>query len=175
MRNPSGLSSQVRMFTRGLCRLMDARREPDAPKSVGGRVRTSLSHGEEGGALIEIALTVPVLLGIVTGVCTFGIAFSNQLSLTQAVGSAGQYLSQIRTTSTNPCADAFSIPDGFDLLEANGTTPTQTGNSCAGSQTNLVQGSPVTVYATYPCTLAVYGVSFASGCQLSAKVTEYEY
>ena len=57
----------------------------------------------------------------------------------------------------------------------NGTTPTQTGNSCAGSQTNLVQGSPVTVYATYPCTLAVYGVSFASGCQLSAKVTEYEY
>jgi Flp pilus assembly protein TadG len=173
------------MFTRGLCRLMDARREPDAPKSVGGRVRTSLSHGEEGGALIEIALTVPVLLGIVTGVCTFGIAFSNQLSLTQAVGSAGQYLSQIRTTSTNPCADAFkalknaapNLTSGNIVMTVtmNGTTPTQTGNSCAGSQTNLVQGSPVTVYATYPCTLAVYGVSFASGCQLSAKVTEYEY
>ena len=173
------------MFIGGLGRLMPARPWPEASKSLGGRLRAWLSHGDEGGALIEIALTVPVLLGLVTGICTFGIAFSNQLTLTQAVGTAGQYLAQIRTTSTNPCADAFTAlknaapnlkPANIAMtVIMNGTTPTQTGNSCSGAQTNLVQGSSVTVQATYPCTLAIYGVSFASGCQLTAKVTEYEY
>jgi Flp pilus assembly protein TadG len=185
MRISGGLRNQARMFTSGLRHLVSARREPEKPKGVGGRIRALFSHGDEGGALIEIALTVPVLLGLVTGICTFGIAFSNQLSLTQAVGVAGQYLSQIRSTSTNPCADAFTaLKNAAPNLTSssismtvimNGTTPTQTGNSCSGAQTNLVQGSSVSVQATYPCTLAIYGLRFASGCQLSAKVTEYEY
>jgi len=153
--------------------------------SIGGRAHASLAHGDDGGALLEIALTMPVLLGIVTGICAFGITFSNQLTLTQAVGSAGQYLAQIRTTSTNPCADTFTalknaapnlLPANISMtVVMNGTTPTQTGNSCSGAQTNLVQGSSVTVYATYPCSLNIYGVKFGSSCQLSAKVTEYEY
>ena len=185
MRFSSGMRNQARMFTNGLSFWKAARPEPEAPKSFGARIRAFLSHGDEGGALIEIALTVPVLLGLVTGICTFGIAFSNQLTLTQAVGAAGQYLSQIRTTSTNPCADAFTAlknaapnlkPASISMtVIMNGTTPTQTGNSCSGAQTNLVQGTSVSVQATYPCTLAIYGITFASGCQLSAKVTEYEY
>jgi hypothetical protein len=35
--------------------------------------------------------------------------------------------------------------------------------------------APVTVYATYPCNIAVYGITIFSSCQLQAKVTEYEY
>jgi Flp pilus assembly protein TadG len=185
MKISRGLRKRAKVLRRGLVHLISAGPGPKSSNSPGGRFGALLSHGDEGGALIEIALTVPVLLGLVTGICAFGIAFSNQLTLTQAVGSAGQYLAQIRTTSTNPCADTFRALKnaGPNLNPAkismtvimNGTTPTQTGNSCSGAQTNLVQGSSVTVQATYPCTLAIYGVSLASGCQLSAKVTEYEY
>jgi Flp pilus assembly protein TadG len=185
MKISSGLRRQAGVFTRGLKRLATAWELRSAARSTSGRTRASLAHGDEGGALIEIALTLPVLLGVVTGICTFGIAFSNQLTLTQAVGSAGQYLAQIRTTSSNPCADAFTaLKNAAPNLKSssismtvimNGTTPTQTGNSCSGAQTNLVQGSSVTVQASYPCTLAIYGVKFATGCQLTAQVTEYEY
>lgn len=181
----SGLCKQARMLTRGLSCLMAARSESDAPRPIGGRTRRVLARGEEGGALIEIALTVPVLLGVLTGIITFGIAYSNQLTLTQAVGAAGQYLAQIRTSTTDPCADAFTAlknaAPGLKsaninmVVTINGTTPTQTSESCKGSQTLMVQGTPVSVYATYPCGLAVYGANLGSSCQLTAKVTEYEY
>jgi hypothetical protein len=55
----------------------------------------------------------------------------------------------------------------------NGTNVT--GNTCSGDQSYLIQGQPITVSATYPCTLQIYAVRFTSACQLSAKVTEYEY
>jgi len=158
------------------------------PRAKGRRLRGLFTRGEEGGALIEMALTAPALLLIFTGLITFATAFKNQIVLTQATGVAGQYLAQIRTTSTNPCSDVFSALKNAapGLASANisvsvtmnGTTPTQTGNSCSGSQTDLVQGSPVTVYATYPCTLSIYSVAgfkLGSGCQLQAEVTEYEY
>lgn len=183
METSSGLRRQARKIIRGLRLLFGAMERRAQRHSIGGRAHVSLAHGDEGGALLEIALTMPVLLGMVTGICAFGLTFSNQLTLTQAVGSAGQYLSQIRSSTTDPCADAFTALKNAapNLASANiamtvvlnGTN--ETGNSCSGKQTLLVQGSPVTVYATYPCSLAVYGVKFASSCQLSAKVTEYEY
>jgi Flp pilus assembly protein TadG len=185
MKISSGLLRQARMFTRGLDRLAAAMRMGCAHRSTNGRVRALHSGGEEGGALIEVALTVPVLLGVLTGIITFGMAYSNQLTLTQATGAAGQYLSTIRTSTTDPCADTFkafkNAAPALDstqinmIVTMNGTTPTQTSESCSGKQTLLVQGTPVTVYATYPCNLGVYGVKFAAGCQISAKVTEYEY
>ncbi len=185
MRIPTALRNQARGFARGLSRLFAFGREANRKQLHSGQLRAQLAHSEEGSTLIELAMTVPVLMGLVTGLFAFGIAYSNQLTLTQAVGSAGQYLAQIRTTSTNPCADTFKalknaapnlVPANVIMtVTINGTTPVQIGESCAGSQTLLVQGTPVTVYATYPCTLNIYGVNLGHSCQLSAKVTEYEY
>ncbi len=181
----SGLLRQARMYTRGLNRLAAAMRLGRVYKLTGGHASTLFCGREEGSALVEVALTVPVLLGLLTGIMSFGIAYSNQLTLTQATGVAGQYLSQIRTSTTDPCADTFKTfknaapsldPTKINMIVTmNGTTPNQTSESCSGQQTLLKAQTPVTVYATYPCGLAVYGVNFASGCQIAAKVTEYEY
>ena len=154
-------------------------------------VYASFGVSEEGGALIEMALTVPLMLALLVGMSSFGIAYKNQIVLTQATGIAAQYLAQIRTSSTDPCADVFTAlknaAPGLTsssisvTVTMNSVTPTQTGNSCSGSQTNLVQGQPVSVYATYPCTLPIiqmYNQKFvgnAGTCSLAAKVTEYEY
>ena len=182
MKTSSGLREQAKIMARSLHRLLGVKRKRALPGSTGG-ARASLSRGDEGGALIEIALTVPVLLAVLTGIVTFGIAYSNQLMLTQAVGTAGQYLAQIRTTSTDPCSDVFSalknaapglISTSISLTTTmNGTA--NTGTSCSGKQTELVQGSTVSVYATYPCSLAIYNLKLPGTCSLTAKVTEYEY
>lgn len=178
-----GLRNQARKLSNGLTHRMAARCGSFVHRSMGGRNRAALARSEEGGALVEMALTVPVLLGVLTAIASFGVAFSNQLTLTQGVGSAGQYLAQIRTSTTNPCADVFSAlknaaptltPASISLtVTMNGSA--NTGTSCSGKQTQLVQGAPVSVYATYPCKLSIYGVDFAGSCQLTAKVTEYEY
>jgi Flp pilus assembly protein TadG len=150
------------------------------------RVR-SMRSGDQGSALVEIALVMPMLLAVITAICAFAVAFNNQLTLTSAVGSGAQYLQLIRLTTTNPCADTLTAienaapnltPASINLsINFNGTTVTS--NSCAGDQSYLVQGQSVTVSATYPCALPImpmgYGTKFVSSCQLAAKVTEYEY
>jgi Flp pilus assembly protein TadG len=150
--------------------------------------RALLRNGEEGSALVEIALVMPMLLAVVTSIFAFGVGFNNQLTLTSAVGSGAQQLQLIRTTTTDPCADTLTaIKNAAPSLTGNSIslsfnfngTEVDNTNSCAGDQTYLVSGQPVTVTAKYPCVLSImpmgYGTKFVSNCQLSAKVTEYEY
>ena len=144
-----------------------------------------LRSDDQGLALIEIAMVMPIFLILMLGIFTFGVALNNQLILTQAVGAGAQYLQQIRSNTTNPCADAAAKVKGaatnLDTTQItitvtmNGTTPSQPGNSCSGHQSDLVQGAPVSVSATYPCNLTIYGVNYAPSCLLRASVTEYEY
>jgi len=188
MKMLSSLQRQARNLECSLVGTAPSNGEDANPRVKSRRLRGLFTRGEEGGALIEMALTAPALLLLFTGLITFAMAYKNQIVLTQATGVAGQYLAQIRTTSTNPCSDVYTAlknaAPGLNSanitvsVTMNGTTPTQTGNSCSGSQTDLVQGSTVTVYATYPCTLSIYSVAgfkLGSSCQLQAEVTEYEY
>jgi Flp pilus assembly protein TadG len=183
MRILRGLRNQARMFTSGLSRLIASRGEPVAPRRTGCRRCAELLHSDEGNPLVEMALVVPVLMTVMTGLITFAMAFSNQVTLTQAVGTAGQYLSQIRTSTTDPCADTFNalknaapgLNSATITMSVTMSGTKYTANSCSGSQTKLVQGSTVTVYATYPCNLEIYKMNFTTACTLAAKVTEYEY
>jgi Flp pilus assembly protein TadG len=144
----------------------------------------ALLKGEsQGNAIIEIALALPMLLALLTGICAFGMAFGNELTLTSAVGAGGQYLQLIRSSTTDPCQDTLTaienaapaLTQGNIQLSFSFNGTSVTGNSCSGDQKYLAQGEPVTVTATYPCALPIYGTRFSAGCQLSAKVTEYEY
>jgi Flp pilus assembly protein TadG len=161
------------------------------PRSIGRWVRALLHRNEEGSALVEIALVTPVLMAVVTGICSFAIGFNNQLTLTSAVGAGAQHLQLIRATTSDPCADTLTaIEAAAPSLKASGiklslaitsisgtgtTSTTETGSSCPGGAALLTQQEPVTVSATYPCALAIYGTTFTNKCQLSAQVSEYEY
>ena len=154
---------------------------------LGRRVR----H-EHGSTLVEAALTLPLFVLVLTGIFSFAFTFWYQLTLTQAVGQAGQYLQQNRLNSalTDPCAAALTVVENSApmltassislSLNIDGTKVSA--NSCA-SDLSTFQGAmsaPVTVSATYPCSFYWYwlysGISRnSSGCKLSAQVTEYEY
>jgi Flp pilus assembly protein TadG len=179
MKIPSGLCQREKATMRGWNRA-----GPPTRAIAGCRILARLRNSE-GGALVEMALVLPVFMLVMTGIFSIGTAYSNQLTLTQAVGSGAQYLQQIRTSTTDPCSDTFTAiknaAPGFSTanlnvtVTMNGVTPTQTGNSCAGAQTNLAEGTTVSVAATYPCNISVYGFKFSSSCLLNAQVSEYEY
>jgi Flp pilus assembly protein TadG len=153
------------------------------------RRRALRRNGEQGQAMVELALVMLPLLMVMTAIYTFATAFNNQVTLTNAVGIGGQYLSSIRTTTSNPCADTLKAIENAApkltaanitlIISINGTL--ETGSTCAGATSTLqgAQGDPVTVTAYYPCFLSImnagYGSNFISNCQLSAKVTELEY
>lgn len=172
--------------------------------SPGGRLkawfrdRRSLAGGEQGSTVVEMALILPVLLTILMGVLSFGIAFSNYLMMTNAANAGAQALSIARGQTTNPCTTVtgpfYAVAPNlaqknllFTITVAppsgvTGTTYTlasgQATPSCAAASTtstpasDLVQNDVASVTVTYPCNLVVYGRNFAPNCTLTAETSE---
>lgn len=156
--------------------------DPARPSSLeSNRMRRFLC--ERGNALVEFAFVLPMMMVVVTGLYSFGITLSNQIALTQATGAGAQYLQTLRGNTTDPCADTLTAIQGaapnLNVSALNLTLTTNgvaaTGSSCPGQVSNLKQGQPVSVSATYPCTLMIYGLNLGRSCQLAAQVTEFEY
>jgi Flp pilus assembly protein TadG len=154
--------------------------------SLGERVWTRLRTGNDGGALVEFALVLPMLLLLLTGMFSFGIALNNYLTLTDATSIGARYLATDRGVDLDPCAASVAIAKGtaFGLNPAtlsftfviNGTTyPGLSCNSTSlttGAAGNMVQGTAAQVTITYPCSLGVYGKNYIPGCTLTAQTTE---
>ena len=135
---------------------------------------------QRGGTLIEFTLVMPVLLAIMTGMVSFGFALHNDLLLTNAVNTGAQLLSFSRGQTSDPCATASAainsaaptLASGVSLtFVINGSTYSST-TSCSAATANMVQGASAQVTATYPCTLAVVGMSFPA-CHLGTSTTEF--
>ena len=141
---------------------------------------------ENGQAMVEMALVLPILLLVVTGILTFGIAFNNYVLLTEATGIGARTLAISRGATTDPCATASSaIIAAAPLLTPanlsftfvlNGATYTgvscSSGSSTTGAAGNLVQGTNAVVTVNYPCSLAVFGANYAPQCSLRAQMAE---
>lgn len=130
----------------------------------------------DGGALVEIAVTLPIILLIMTGIFSFSVALHQKLQLSEAVSNGGRTIA-IERGDSNPClttANAiYSAAPGLDpskmtLKISFGTTSNNAG-SCSGA--TMTAGDNATVYAEYPCSLGVYGVNFAA-CTLRTEINE---
>ena len=157
------------------------------PRSRGLRLRALLRCGDQGSALVEFAMLLPMLLLLTTGIMVFGVAMNNYLQLTNAVSIGARTLAVSAQMVLDPCATASTAitnaapnlpPSNFTFTYTlNGTT--YTGTSCSsstvttGAAGNLASGTTVTVTATYPLNLSVFGKVFSqSNAVLSATSTE---
>ena len=163
-------------------------------RSLGKRLRARLRTSKEGcQAAVEFALVLPILLLIVTGIFTFGIAFHDYLELTDAVSIGARQLAIGRSacmgtgcpTTTDPCAATVAIIENaapFLVWQSMKFTITLNGNaygaSCSSSSVttgaagNMAQGTAATVTVSYPCNLLVFGANLAPNCQMYAQTTE---
>ncbi len=148
------------------------------------RMREWAIH-DGGQSALEFALTAPVLLLIVTGITTFGIAMNNYLSLTEATNVGARQLAITRGQGSDPCSlAAATVAAAAPLLKNTGSSTTGFGftfvingttynsNPPTCSNATLTQGSPVVMTVTYPCSLKVYGKNLAPTCYLTAQTTE---
>ena len=135
---------------------------------------------ENGQALIEFALSLPILLLVLFGLCTFGIGFSNYLMLEDATNVGARQLAISRSQTNDPCATVSSsvFAAAPNLTKANlaftyvvNGTPFA-GTSCTPATSSMVQGATAKVTVTYPCSLASYRWNFGSVCSLTASTAE---
>jgi Flp pilus assembly protein TadG len=142
----------------------------DVRQGAGRRLRR-----EDGQALVEFAVVLPLLLILVTGIIQFGLVFNRYITLTDAVSSGAQTLALGRSL-TDACDPAVSqtlqsasaigltagqvtpsFPSSSDQCGTGTYVYSTSGNTVAtGNSWN--QGDQATVTATQPFTLTVFGL-----------------
>ena len=136
---------------------------------------------EEGQALLEFAVSLPMLLLLVTSILIFGLVLNNYVMLTNATDSGARVLAISRGETTDPCATtASAVYAAAPVLRQasysfaitlNGTKYTGTSCNSAGAVANMVQGAQAQVVVSYPCSLAMYGMNAGPNCTLRAETT----
>jgi len=158
-----------------------------------------ICRDEQGSTLAEMAMVLPVLLVVLTGIFSFGIALNQEMVLTNAVnaGARAFALSRSGETSLAPSADpclyavttataaastlsaanmSFTIvysPTGNGNPSKGGsaTTYTATGSSTSVcASLGMYTGDIVQVKATYPITPSIFG--WSQQLSLSGTSTE---
>jgi Flp pilus assembly protein TadG len=140
------------------------------------RAGSLLRDGERGGALVEMAIAVPVMMLLITAIISFGLMLSSYLVVSHAVDVGARNLAVSRGASTNPCSDAVTvIQNAAPTLAASNLTYTftigsdtftgsSTGFSGTGSTdcsqlgvSDMVAGDTATVSVSFPMKLMIYG------------------
>lgn len=143
-----------------------------------------LRRQDEGSAIVEMAVTLPIMMALITGIFSFSIALYQKLQLAEAVSNAGHVLATDRG-DTDPCNTAtsalYAASPGLTQSKItltytlNGTAYSSGTTSCPGTSgaanSNMVAGGTAEIQATYSCTLGVYGMKYTS-CSVASQVTE---
>jgi len=169
---------QTGVLPRGLNRAAAASKTSVKARSIGGRLRASLRCGDEGQAVVEFAVVLPLLLLLMTGIFWFGIALYNFQQLSAAVSQGVVALAEGQNTGINPCVPAVTVvtTDTLGMLPNNNSlsvTVYENGSvvTAASCPTTLASGTPVSMQATYQYPLPIVGMSFANCCTLSTTQT----
>jgi Flp pilus assembly protein TadG len=143
--------------------------------------------GNEGSALVEFALILPMMLMLTTGLLVFGVAMNNYIQLTNAVSVGARAVAMSSGITLDPCSTASSaiIAAAPGLSSSKMTFSyslggnSQSGPSCSssslssGAAAQLVSGSTVVVTVQYPLNLSVFGRKFnANNAVLQASSSE---
>ena len=120
-------------------------------------------RSEQGQALTEFALVLPILALLLFAVIQFGIAFNNYVTLTDAT-RAGARKAAVGRQSANPVGDCqTAVRSSANDLSASDLTAT-----CSST---WQMGADVTVTATYPYKISLLGLVVKTG-RLSSTTTE---
>ena len=154
-------------------------------RSIVARIRALAGSNTRGSALVEMAVALPPVLLVITGVAAFSIALAQKLELAEAVSNGGRYLATARGVN-DPCTKAYQAvdaaaptlnPSNISLTITLGGVQTgpSASPSCPGSSgqpnANMAQGGNATISATYTCSIHAYGFTYP-GCNLATSLTE---
>lgn len=123
---------------------------------------------DDGQAIVEMALILPILISIVLGVAQFGIAYNNYITLTDATRAGARKAAVSRFVG-----DAGAGAVATVKADASNLTPSKL--TVSVTSTNwTVPGSDVTVTATYPYSINILGIVVKAGNLTSTQKERLE-
>ncbi len=117
---------------------------------VARRVRRAFGRrGEEGAALLEFAVTLPLLMTVLTGTASFSLALYCLQQIGNAASTAAQLLGAEQGLITDPCKTvATSVTGSLPNLTASKITYTVSITDSSGT----VHTTPATQGSSFSCT-----------------------
>jgi Flp pilus assembly protein TadG len=144
------------------------RDDPGCTRGLRQRVRV-LSGREDGQAIVEIAISLPLLLLILTAILQFGLMLNKAITLNDAVRTGARTLAiDGGGTISDPCDSAITATvnsaTNVGLTSGQVSVTLPSGDTCGtgtypnrtGATTNA--GDTGTVTATYPYSFTVFGM-----------------
>lgn len=160
-------NNEMRELSNGAHRTSTGEIEWLRPLTLRQKLHDFLGVKEDGSQLVEMAVVAPLLLIILTGMASFGMALYSQQQLGLAAANAVQAVATGTSLITDPCATVESdvtksLPQ-FTAANITYTlviytkstssvtaTGTGTGFSCTADATDLTTFQPVILTVSYP-------------------------
>ena len=124
---------------------------------------TNKIREERGETMAEFAIVLPILSVLLFGILQFGIAFNNYITLTDAVRAGARKAAVSRREGP--------ATEGEKALRAAADNLNQSELQVSISAPVLEHGKDVTVTATYPYEIQLFGIGLVNG-RLSSTTTE---
>ena len=122
-------------------------------------------RSQNGQAIVEFALVLPILMAILLGIIQFGILYNNYVTLTDAAraGARKAAVSRHGNPSTAGCNTARNSASSLDQAKL----------TCSVATVGPLDrpGADATVTLTYPYSISLLGIAVKAG-NLQAKTTE---
>lgn len=166
-------------------------------ESIPTRVLRRWIQRDHGGALVEMALVMPIMLAMLTSIFSFSVVLYQKLQIGESVSNAGRVMA-LERGDTDPCATTANavyaaapglaksnltltfvlggtntagvVSGGTTYGGTQGTAPSCTAAGNGGSAA-LQSGWPAQVQASYPCTWFIFN-SKLGACSVTTQVTE---
>ena len=131
------------------------------------RKRSARFRGEEGTSLVELAIALPIMMMLLTGVASFSLALYSLQQLGNATANATQVVASEQALVSDPCASVVTLVTGalpswtaskftytVTITNSGGTATTfgpTTGSSfsCTSGAADMAQNEPIAVTVSY--------------------------
>jgi len=121
--------------------------------------------------MVEFALVLPLLLLLVLGIIQFGILFNNYVTLTDAVRAGARQAAVSRSLPDPVAATEDRVKRSAAGLKTSDIQIIVTPYDPNDGSATWVQGGDVTVEATYPYAINLFGFVVMSG-RFESETTE---
>jgi len=113
---------------------------------------------DDGQAMAELALVLPIMVAVMLGIVQFGIIFNNYVTMTDAARAGARKAAVSRFV-----ADDGAAAKAVVYADATSLNPAQLDVSVDASPDWATAGGDVTVTASYPYTINILGIVVKSG------------
>jgi Flp pilus assembly protein TadG len=114
---------------------------------------------DEGQAVVEFAVILPVLLLVLFGILQFGIVFNNYIQVTSAAREGARKAATSRALGVSGAESAATTSAKAAAASLNQSNLTIT----FPNSPTFVQGTDVTVQVKYPYSVSIMGLVVSSG------------